>query len=192
MGYPKAFNLSCDFEVLYLSVIDNIDYFYFIREKYPYANRFVFFLRELLSHLHWYEKHIKDLYQDAHCFDFSSSMQGNGFKSFLLIFERCFSECYSFCKSLIRARTSYFFRSDSYLKETESFVKILNGLKPGLNYITKILTENKDSQNLMAGAFLSVEEMINECGFIGQVGFFGRNQGFYVSFHNLNTFKLYD
>lgn len=182
MCLPETLGFSCDFEVLYMSVIDNIDYFYFVREKYCYAKKFVSLLRELLSHLHWYEKNLKDLCNEAHCYDFTTSAAGNGFRSFILIFNRCFSECYIFCKSLSSARTSYFFKSNTYVKETESILSILDGLRPGLKYINKILAENRDNQSLMADAFLTAEELIQECGTIRQLGFYGRHQGFYVCF----------
>lgn len=180
MCVSKAHAFSCDFELLYMSVVDNLDYFYFVREKYCYANKFVFLLREFLSQLHWYEQNLKDLLNEAHSYDLKNTSPGNGFRSFIFIFERCFSECYNFCKDLSSARKSYFFRAGTYIKETESLLSILDGLRPGLKYINKILHENRDNQNLMADAFLTAEELIKECGTIRQLGFYGRHQGFYV------------
>lgn len=175
----KSFDFNCDFEVLYLSLINNIDYFYSVREKYWYANKFVILLRELLSHSHWYENNLKELCNDAHFYDFSGGAQGNGFRSFILIFERCFSECYDFCKSLSNARNSFFFTPGSYIKTTESLLDIFDGLKPGVKYLNKILTENRENRNLMADAFITAEELIQECATIRQLGFYGRHQGFY-------------
>ncbi|XP_054708470.1 hormone-sensitive lipase-like [Uloborus diversus] len=175
----KSFEVPCDFELLHVSVINNIDYFYFLRDKYWYANKFVTLLKELLGHVHWYEKNLKLLYEEAHRYDVSTRSQGNGFRSFILIFERCFSDCYDFCKSLINARNSYFFRANLYLTKCESLVGVLDGLRPGLNYLEKILTENKSTGNLMADKIFTAEELMTECGAINQLGFYGIHQGFY-------------
>lgn len=176
----RKFDFKCDFEVLYLSVMDNIDYFYSVRHKYWYAVKFVSSLRELLSHLHWYERNLTELNNEAQYYDFCGA-EGNGFRSFILIFERCFNECYDFSKSLVSVRSSYFFRANNFIKSTESLLSIFDGLRPGLKYINKILNENKYNHSLMADAFLTAEELIRECGTIRQLGFYGRHQGFYVS-----------
>lgn len=180
MRKSELLGINCDFEVINLSVVNNIDYFFFIREKYWYAEKFVFSLRELLSHLHWYEERLKELYEEAQRFDFNE-IHGNGFRSFCLIFERCFSDCYKFCKRLSSVRDSVFFRAGNYLKETESLVQVLSGLRPGLNFLTKMLAMNLDNQLIMPDKTFTAEELIIECGAISQLGFYGRYQGFYVS-----------
>ncbi|KAG8186027.1 hypothetical protein JTE90_004447 [Oedothorax gibbosus] len=178
MRKPELLSIDCDFEVIYLAVVNNIDFFFFIREKYWYADKFVASLRELLSHLHWYEEKLVELYEEAHRFDFYE-VQGNGFRSFCLIFERCFSDVYKFCKNLSSARNSLFFRPGHYLKETESLVKVLSGLRPGLNFLAKMLSMNVDNQLIMPDKTFTAEELIIECGSISQLGFYGRYQGFY-------------
>ncbi|GFU58081.1 hormone-sensitive lipase [Nephila pilipes] len=158
--------------------MNNIDYFFYLRDKYWYAEKFVSLLRDLLSLLEWYEEHIKELYDNAPRFDFNN-VQGNGFRSFCLIFERCFTDCYKFCKKLINARNSIFFRPETYLRETENLVSIVSALKPGLKFVFKLLAENPDYQLLTPNKAITAEEVVIECGSINQFGFYGRHQGFY-------------
>lgn len=167
-----------DFEVIYLSFMNNIDYFFYNRNKYWYGDRFVLFLKDLLSHFEWFEENIGKLYDNAPRFDFNN-VQGNGFRSFCLIFERCFTDCYKFSKKLINARSSVFFRPETYLKEIESIIDIVFSLKLSLQFIVKLLAENSDDQLLTPNKTVTAEEIIIEFGHISQLGFYGQHQGFY-------------
>ncbi|XP_055927146.1 hormone-sensitive lipase-like [Argiope bruennichi] len=174
----ELMKFNCDFEVIYLSVMNNIDYFFFAKDKYWYGEKFVSLLRELLDHLHWYEENLKLLYDELHRFDLDEN-HGNGFRSFVLIFERCFSECYKYSKRLINSRSSFFFRVQTYLKEIESLVNVLSDLRPTLNFLIKMLTENPENHLLMPEKAVSPEEILTQCEGISQLGFYGRFQGFY-------------
>ncbi|GBM06893.1 Hormone-sensitive lipase [Araneus ventricosus] len=174
----ELMKFNCDFEVIYLSVMNNVDYFFFAKDKYWYGEKFVSLLRELLDHLHWYEENLKLLYDEAHRFDLDEN-HGNGFRSFVILFERFFSECYKYSKRLINTRSSIFFRAQAYLNETESLVNVLSDLRPTLNFLNKMLTENPDNHLLMPEKAVSPEEILTQCEGISQFGFYGRYQGFY-------------
>ncbi|PRD37912.1 UNVERIFIED_CONTAM: Lipe [Trichonephila clavipes] len=178
MFRAKSTTNNYDFEVIYLSLMNNIDYFFYNRDKYWYSDRFILLLKDLLSHFEWYEQNVGKLYDNAPRFDFNN-IEGNGFRSFCLIFERCFTDCYRFCKKLINARSSMFFRPEAYLKELENIIDVVSALKPGLQFVFKLLAENSDDQLLTPDKAITAEEVIIECGGISQFGFYGRHQGFY-------------
>lgn len=169
---------SFTFDRLISAITDNSDYFCRSEDKFWYASEYAKLLGQLLNCVKWYQDRLPELKSNAHKYDLNADTPGNGYRTFDLIFERCFLESSKFCEDLICARSSLIFRASESLKTLKAHVTMLEGLKSGLTFLLKLL-ENNPEKLLSADKHLTAEELIEQYGVLNQIGFYGRLQGFY-------------
>lgn len=129
-------------------------------------------------------ENLKSLYVEiskiAPLFDFDENTPGNGYRSFLILVDKCIMHTMLVCQEIHNQKDSMLFRKTYYMREIEAYSQLLASLCTCLQHI-KILY-SKSKQNEEYSLFLSDEydaqEILSQAENINQYCFYGRCLGF--------------
>lgn len=118
------------------SLTNSIDHF----DKTNKHSTLISSLRSLRSSVEKCSKFIFSIRSFAYEYDFDESTPGNGYRSFIHIYDSAIRETAKICKQLIAAREKIFFRADYYAKYN---VQGLKGQKFGCIAFQYIFTSQR-------------------------------------------------
>ncbi len=119
----------------------------------------------------------KKIDERAAKFDFDVEVQGNGYRSFLYVVEKCLRICLPLLRDLRVKRASPVFNKSSFHKELEAWVQVVDSL----NWLSErllLLHSWCKPGSLFPHEYHSAAELIEDLGNFNQYCFYGRALGF--------------
>ncbi|XP_060564756.1 uncharacterized protein LOC132723970, partial [Ruditapes philippinarum] len=114
-------------------------------------------------------------------YDFSETVQANGYRSFISIVNRCCGHLLQLCRHININKSSLLFRSSHYLKELESYVEVLGQLMAFLGYLQQLMLLSKDGDLFLDNDEAVGDDLLLEVEMLNTDCFYGRCMGFQFS-----------
>ncbi|KYM79854.1 Hormone-sensitive lipase [Atta colombica] len=144
-------------------------------------------IRAALVAIKDYLTDLQPLYREiarfASHFDFDEDNPGNGYRSFLLLVDKCIMYSELICRQIHDQKDSVFFRKSYYMKEIEacsqllaSLFTCLQHLKTMYSWSTEVMNDGKLS--LYPLEQYNTQELLNSAQNVNQYCFYGRCLGF--------------
>lgn len=124
----------------------------------------------------------KEIGKIAPQFDFDSKTPGNGYRSFLVLVDKCILYTENVCHRMYRQKDYLFFSKSFHTKEIETCSQLLASLFTLLQHLQtlyswSIANENKEP-SLFASEDHGPQELLNQAEAVNQYCFYGRSIGF--------------
>ncbi|KAG7199201.1 hypothetical protein KM043_018074 [Ampulex compressa] len=180
---PEVFE-STQWEVLQELCRTNAEYFAIHQDENGIRIRAA--LLAILDHLGQLQPIYKEITKIAPLFDLDAETPGNGYRSFLVLVDKCTEHTESVCYQLYSQRDSIFFRKSYYMRELEAWSQLLASLCTCLQHLKTLnswgeqLPDGKKS--LFASSNHSPQELLDQAEDINLYCFYGRCLGF--QFHD--------
>lgn len=140
---------------------------------------------------------LERIQQAAGKYDFDSHTPGNGYRSFVAIFEKLYKKCLSACQLVQQQRRRMVFRlfKYTYLRDLKSWNDMLVALYPFLEDVIHLLDleENKDGGACLFrfnDQLTSQSQLIDRCRALESESFYGRHVAFQYCPSIENTLKF--
>ncbi|XP_017757856.1 PREDICTED: hormone-sensitive lipase-like isoform X2 [Eufriesea mexicana] len=143
-------------------------------------------LMAILDHLVQLQPLYKEISRIAPLFDLDVQTPGNGYRSFLVLIDKCIIHSRSICHQIYCQKDSIFFRKSYHMREIEACSQLLASLCTCLEHLQTLyswsehISDGKPS--LFIGDNHNPHEMLNKIDTINQYCFYGRCLGF--QFHD--------
>jgi len=154
----------------------------------PTNRRFYGAYIQLLGHLvGGVESGVDYLLQIAALFDLDPTVPGSGYRSIVLVVEKCCVRLVALSRHIRVNRESYLFRATHYSQELDAFVTTLGQLRACLYYLRKLASYCRagelfaDEESLSAEEYGVAERLMMEVESLCQESFYGRCLGFQVT-----------
>ncbi|XP_029039585.1 hormone-sensitive lipase [Osmia bicornis bicornis] len=140
----------------------------------------------ILEHLTQLQPLYKQLSKIAPMYDYDIQTPANGYRSFLILVDRCIAHSRLVCHQIYCQKDSMFFRKSYHMREIEACSQLLASLCTCLEHL-QTLSSWSDSMidgkpSLFIGDAHSPQEILNKVDSINQYCFYGRCLGF--QFHD--------
>ncbi|XP_024937022.1 hormone-sensitive lipase isoform X2 [Cephus cinctus] len=139
-------------------------------------------LLAVLDHLEQLRPIYKAIKKIAPLFDFDSQTPGNGYRSFLVLVDRCILHAGSVCRQIYSQRGSILFRKTHHMREIETCSQLLASLCTCLQHLKTLYSWSEPMENDRPSLFPSddhsPQELLNQAENINQYCFYGRCLGF--------------
>lgn len=165
----------CD--VLRSLIINNIEHYHSCSSSSVEDARFYKILCEFLDNLNGVEEGVKVIVPIAPNYDFDENTPGNGYRSFVVVYDCCITQAIRLCRTICMGRESFLFRKEHYLKEVEAMTAVLACLKVGFVHLQTLISWSKPN-SLFPGDEHSPEELLMEADNVDTSCFYGRCLGF--------------
>ncbi|KAK1132230.1 hypothetical protein K0M31_016352 [Melipona bicolor] len=143
-------------------------------------------LMAMLDHLVQLQPLYKEISRIAPMFDLDAQTPGNGYRSFLVLIDKCIIHSRFICHQIYCQKDSIFFRKSHYMREVEACSQLLASLCTCLEHLQTLyswsehISDGKPS--LFIGDNHNPHEILNKVDSINQYCFYGRCLGF--QFHD--------
>ncbi|OXU23851.1 hypothetical protein TSAR_010329 [Trichomalopsis sarcophagae] len=118
----------------------------------------------------------------APLFDFDENTPGNGYRSFLILVDRCIVYTGFACKDMLSQKDSVLFRKTHHMREMEACSQLLASLSTCLGHMKTLYSWREPMEDGHYSLFPSEEhspqELLNQAENINQYCFYGRCLGF--------------
>lgn len=125
---------------------------------------------------------LEKIKEEAPKYDLDADTPGNGYRSYLTIFNSFFKNCHSLCKSVKAERNSIIFHLTvhSYIDDLNSWNKMFVGLNTFLEHLDTLISWSKidGSGSLFPTGHHSPQELLEKSRAVEQYPFYGRHAGF--------------
>ncbi|XP_033232111.1 hormone-sensitive lipase [Belonocnema kinseyi] len=121
----------------------------------------------------------RDIAKIAPLFDFNPETPGNGYRSFLVIVDKCILYTGNVCRRILCQRDSMLFSKNFYMKEIEVCAQLLASLFTCLQHLRTLYSwsqGNGKEPSLFSNH--SPQELLNQAEAVNQYCFYGRAIGF--------------
>nr|XP_034189565.1 hormone-sensitive lipase [Osmia lignaria]XP_034189566.1 hormone-sensitive lipase [Osmia lignaria] len=140
----------------------------------------------ILEHLTQLQPLYKQLSKIAPMYDYDIQTPANGYRSFLILVDRCIAHSRLVCHQIYCQKDSMFFRKNYHMREIEACSQLLASLYTCLEHL-QTLSSWSDSMidgkpSLFIGDAHNPQEILNKVDSINQYCFYGRCLGF--QFHD--------
>nr|XP_050862934.1 hormone-sensitive lipase isoform X1 [Vespula vulgaris]XP_050862935.1 hormone-sensitive lipase isoform X1 [Vespula vulgaris]XP_050862936.1 hormone-sensitive lipase isoform X1 [Vespula vulgaris] len=139
-------------------------------------------LLAILDHLEKMQPVYKEISRIAPMFDFDEQTPGNGYRSFLVLVDRCIMHSGSVCRQMYCQKDTFLFRKSYYMREIEACSQLLASLYTCLQYLKTLYSWSDRMKDGKLSLFSSNEhtpqELLNQAESINQYCFYGRCLGF--------------
>ncbi|XP_034189565.2 hormone-sensitive lipase [Osmia lignaria lignaria] len=140
----------------------------------------------ILEHLTQLQPLYKQLSKIAPMYDYNIHTPANGYRSFLILVDRCIAHSRLVCHQIYCQKDSMFFRKNYHMREIEACSQLLASLYTCLEHL-QTLSSWSDSMidgkpSLFIGDAHNPQEILNKVDSINQYCFYGRCLGF--QFHD--------
>ncbi|XP_076246671.1 hormone-sensitive lipase [Calliopsis andreniformis] len=143
-------------------------------------------LLAILDQLEQLQPLYKEISRIAPLFDLDEQTPGNGFRSFLVLIDKCIVHSRSVCHQIYCQKDSIFFRKSYHMREVEACSQVLASLSTCMEHLKNLYswTEqmNDGRPSLFIGDDHSPREILSQVDSINQYCFYGRCLGF--QFHD--------
>ncbi|KAG1674060.1 Hormone-sensitive lipase [Nymphon striatum] len=160
-----------------LKSLCNNNLHYFENDSSEYAKRFVCGFNCIIETVDRMELQVECIEKVAHHFDLDEKSRGNGFRSCLIVIDKCIKTTIKLSKTICLKRDSFLFRRIQHLKELENLVSVLGSLNEGCQHFKKLLVWNKKGE-LYPEDHQTAEDLLFEVECVDQASFYGRFVGF--------------
>ncbi|XP_076753016.1 hormone-sensitive lipase isoform X1 [Xylocopa sonorina] len=158
----------------------NVDYFKSHQDESSVRIRAA--LIAILDHLVQIQPLYKDITRIAPLFDFDIETPGNGYRSFLVLIDKCIIHSRSICHQIYCQKDSLFFRKNYHMREIEACSQLLASLSTCLVHLQTLYSWsehiNDGKPSLFLGDNHNSYELLNKLHTINQYCFYGRCLGF--------------
>ncbi|KOX80857.1 Hormone-sensitive lipase [Melipona quadrifasciata] len=143
-------------------------------------------LMAILDHLVQLQPLYKEISRIAPMFDLDAQTPSNGYRSFLVLIDKCIIHSRFICHQIYCQKDSIFFRKSYYMREVEACSQLLASLCTCLEHLQTLyswsehISDGKPS--LFIGDNHNPHEILNKVDSINQYCFYGRCLGF--QFHD--------
>lgn len=155
---------------------------YFVSHQDENSIRIRAALMAILDHLVQLQPLYKEISRIAPMFDLDAETPGNGYRSFLVLIDKCIIHSRSVCHQIYCQKDSLFFRKSYYMREIEACSQLLASLCTCLEHLQTLyswsehLSDGKPS--LFIGDSHNPHEILSKVDSINQYCFYGRCLGF--------------
>ncbi|KAG6803591.1 hormone-sensitive lipase isoform X1 [Apis mellifera caucasica] len=143
-------------------------------------------LMAILDHLIQLQPLYKEISRIAPMFDLDVQTPGNGYRSFLVLIDKCIIHSRSICHQIYCQKDSIFFRKSYHMREIEACSQLLASLCTCLEHLQTLYSWseyiNDGKPSLFIGDNHNPHEILNKVETINQYCFYGRCLGF--QFHD--------
>ncbi|XP_076636553.1 hormone-sensitive lipase [Colletes latitarsis] len=143
-------------------------------------------LMAILDHLEQLQPLYKDVTRIAPMFDYDVEMPGNGYRSFLVLIDRCIIHSRAICHQIYCQKDSIFFRKSYHMREIEACSQLIASLCTCLGHLQTLFSWseniNDGKPSLFIGNDHNLYDILNKVDTINQYCFYGRCLGF--QFHD--------
>ncbi|XP_066589495.1 hormone-sensitive lipase [Prorops nasuta] len=129
---------------------------------------------------------LRPLYQEildfAPLFDFDRETKGNGYRSFLVLTDKCIHHTETICEYIYSQKNSKFFRKSTYMREIEACSQLVASICTCLQHLKTLYVWSEEASDgrpcLFTPANHSPQELLEKAESINQYCFYGRCLGF--------------
>ncbi|KAK2576142.1 hypothetical protein KPH14_007471 [Odynerus spinipes] len=150
-------------------------------------------LLAILDHLEQMQPLYKEILRIAPLFDFDEQTRGNGYRSFLILVDKCVMYSGLACRQMYCQKDSFLFRKGHYMREIEACSQLLASLCTCLQHLKTLYSWSDRMSDGKLSLFSSNEhspqELLNKAENINQYCFYGRCLGFQFCNSLKNTLK---
>ncbi|CAK9823814.1 Hormone-sensitive lipase [Anthophora retusa] len=143
-------------------------------------------LLAILDHMAQLQHLYKEISKIAPMFDFDPQTPGNGYRSFLVLIDKCIIHSRSICHQIYCQKDSIFFRKSYHMREIEACSQLLASLCTCLEHLKTLYSWSEHISDGKPSLFIdnthNPHEILNKIGSINQYCFYGRCLGF--QFHD--------
>lgn len=136
----------------------------------------------MLDHLEQLQPLYKEISRVAPMFDFDEQTPGNGYRSFLVLIDKCIVYSRSVCHHIYCQKDSMFFRKSYQMREIEACSQLLASLYTCFEHLQTLFSwseqMNDGRPSLFIGDNRDPYEILNKVDSINQYCFYGRCLGF--------------
>lgn len=155
---------------------------YFLTHQDENGSRIKAGLLAILDHLEQIQPLYKEISRIAPLFDFDEQTRGNGYRSFLVLVDKCVMHSGLVCRQMYCQKDSFLFRKSHYMREIEACAQLLASLCTCLQHLNTLYSwsdrMNDGKLSLFASNDHSPQELLNRAENINQYCFYGRCLGF--------------
>ncbi|XP_054014133.1 hormone-sensitive lipase [Hylaeus anthracinus] len=159
---------------------------YFMSHQDENAVRIRAALLAMLDHLKRLLPLYKEINRIASMFDFNAETPGNGYRSFLVLVDKCIIHSRAICHQIYCQKDSIFFRKSSHAREIEACLQLIASLCTCLEHLKTLYSWSEETNDGKPSLFINHEhnlhEILHEVDSINQYCFYGRCLGF--QFHD--------
>ncbi|XP_012135479.1 hormone-sensitive lipase isoform X2 [Megachile rotundata] len=139
-------------------------------------------LLAILDHLAQMQPLYKHISKIAPMYDFDVQTPANGYRSFLILIDKCIAHSRSICHQIYCQKDSMFFRKSYHMREIEACSQLLASLCTCLEHLQTLSSwsekANDGNLSLFIGDRHSPREILSKVDSINQYCFYGRCLGF--------------
>ncbi|KAK9876534.1 hypothetical protein WA026_013907 [Henosepilachna vigintioctopunctata] len=188
---PKGVTENDEFEKYMLNLKDlcknNADYF--SHDNTENGQRMYLSFMAILDNMESLDPKVQRIKSVMHVFDFSETVPGNGFRSFMSVVESAIKYAIELNIGIKQKRESMLFRKTSSAKDIESCSHLLSSLDVCLKHLETMLEWSVDG-NLFPNEDHSPDELLTYAEDINQYCFYGRCLGFQYCESLRNVLKV--
>lgn len=155
---------------------------YFVSHQDENSIRIRAALMAILDHLVQLQPLYKEISRIAPMFDLDAETPGNGYRSFLVLIDKCIIHSRSVCHQIYCQKDSLFFRKSYYMREIEACSQLLASLCTCLEHLQTLYSWsehlNDGKPSLFIGDSHNPHEILSKVDSINQYCFYGRCLGF--------------
>lgn len=155
---------------------------YFVSHQDENSIRIRAALMAILDHLVQLQPLYKEISRIAPMFDLDAETPGNGYRSFLVLIDKCIIHSRSVCHQIYCQKDSLFFRKSYYMREIEACSQLLASLCTCLEHLQTLYSWSEHfsdgKPSLFIGDSHNSHEILSKVDSINQYCFYGRCLGF--------------
>jgi len=165
---------------LYLAAAENAHYFK--NDQTPTGMALCSGFQSLAAQCQSVSPLLEKIRLEAPKFDLDVETPGNGYRSFLIIFDCLFKQCSILCDSVKKERDNLMFNiyKATYIEDLKSWNEILVALNTFLEHLNTLTEWNEQDQNrcLFPSSAHSSKELLEKAKAIESYSFYGRHAAF--------------
>lgn len=152
---------------------------YFNNDRSELGKRFMCSFQTISDLVDALQLQVDGIGKVVHHFDLDEHTPGNGFRSCLMVIDKCVQSATKLSKTVCLKRDSMLFRRLHYVKEVENVASVMGSLYDGLQHVKKLLVWNRKGE-LYPEDHQTAEDLLFEVECVDQASFYGRSVGFQV------------
>ncbi|KAK7865290.1 hypothetical protein R5R35_012585 [Gryllus longicercus] len=131
----------------------------------------------IIDHVNTVTPLVEEIRSIAPYFDFDETTPGNGYRSFVVVVDKCIQHGIKLCRQVIDGRDSFLFRKGTYMREVEACSHVLASLGTCMQHLKTLLAWSRMGELFPSGEHSS-EELLKQAESINMYCFYGRCLGF--------------